>query len=58
LRVEGIQGKDHMGNLEAICGIKQAHDDKSGTVDSMPFQIQEPESSGEDRRLPYLKYFL
>jgi hypothetical protein len=36
----------------------EAPDDKSETVDLFPFQIQEPEARGDDRRLPDLKYFL
>jgi hypothetical protein len=57
-KIVGIQGEDNIGNLEALYGIKQAPNDKSGTVDFIPFQIQEPKARGDVKRLPYLKYFL
>jgi len=53
----GIHGVDHIGRLEWLWGIKQAPADMIGRVALMPFQIQEPEGRGEDKKLPYLMYF-
>lgn len=44
-----IHGEDQTGNLDALCGIKQAPSDNSGTVDFIPFQIQEQEVRGDDK---------
>ncbi len=45
-----------MGKVENLLGKKQAPLAMMGTVAFMPFQIQDPEERGEDRRLPYLMY--
>jgi hypothetical protein len=52
----GIQGEDHMGSVEWMWGIKQAPTDKRGKVALIPFHIQEPYLSEEDKRLSYLIY--
>jgi hypothetical protein len=54
----GIQGEVHMGKLEYLQGKKQAHLEMRGTVALIPFQIQDPEKRGEDKRLPYFDIFL
>jgi hypothetical protein len=53
----GIQGEVQMGKLEYLQGKKQAHLEMRGTVALIPFQIQDPEQRGDDKRLPYLIYF-
>ncbi len=45
-----------MGKVENLLGKKQAPLAMMGTVAFMPFQIQESEERGEERRLPYLMY--
>jgi len=53
-----IQEEHQTGKLEILCGIKQAPIDKNGIVALLPFQIQDPEVRGDDKRIPYLIYFL
>jgi len=52
----GIHGVDHIGRHEWLWGIKQAPAEMIGRVALMPFQIQEPDVKGEDKKLPYLMY--
>jgi hypothetical protein len=54
----GIQGEDQMGRLEWIWGIKQAPIDRRGNVALIPFKILEPNEREEDKKLPYLIYFV
>jgi len=53
----GIHGEDHIGRLELLWGIKQAPANMIGRVALMPFQIQEPDVRGKDKKLSYLMYF-
>jgi hypothetical protein len=55
--IVGVHGKDHIGRLELLWGIKQAPAYMIGRVALMPFQIQEPDVREEDKKLPYLMYF-
>jgi hypothetical protein len=53
----GIHGVDHIERLELLWRIKQVPADMIGRVALIPFQIQEPDVRGEDKKLPYLMYF-
>jgi hypothetical protein len=52
-----IQGEVQIGRLELKCGTKQDPLASRGIMDLIPFQTQEPEPRGQEKRLPYLIYF-